>query len=546
MKKKAWHKYFFIVSGCLIALSMLVYLLRHVQVFVVLNGEEEVTVPVFENYIDPGATNRLTGAKLDVEGSYDTTKIGDYQLEYKSFFQNVTRTIHVVDVTPPSVVLYGPDYLQVPMGTQLDTSGVIALDNYDQEVSVKIAEGIQPDRAGDYDVVYTATDSSGNTGVAHQTVRVVEDDYHYEGTVANNVSLIQRRVDRIIAFYNEFYRSIKYLDARDMTGFFGGDGDIYAYKFQKGLDYLIEARKMAPISLYLDDCSFDLTIDRTEYEGDLLCVRVYEDSTLKFHGLEGEESRQHHILSKFYFDYDGELVQVYHEEGFYLYFDDEELVLGDDYKSVLDQRYEDLLQTYAEQMALSDEARGDVNLGVAQPAQKTAGVAYDRDAAIAYADQFSLSRSWNYPDYESNCMNYVSQVLHAGGIPIDHTGSNQWKNYSLTEDHSDAAQGFVYSFIRISYFQKYLEDTADPPKMVVEQGMNFWLGEEGDIIYVSSEGGTYDDCPHVVILRKVVRNGNGEIVDFLVNGNTNDQKNFPLCANGYPYRLLAKVHGYNQ
>ena len=77
MKKKAWHKYFFIVSGCLIALSMLVYLLRHVQVFVILNGEEEVTVPVFENYIDPGATNRLTGAKLDVEGSYDTTKVGD-------------------------------------------------------------------------------------------------------------------------------------------------------------------------------------------------------------------------------------------------------------------------------------------------------------------------------------------------------------------------------------------------------------------------------------------------------------------------------------
>ena len=545
MKKRSWKNIFYIISACLITLSLIVYVLRHAQVFVVLNGKEEVTVPVFQSYEDPGATNRLTHAKIDPEGSYDTTKLGDYELVYKTFFQTVTRLIHVIDDTPPSVVLYGPSYLQVPLGTQIDTSGVIALDDYDQEVGVQIAQGIQPEKAGEYDVRFTATDSSGNTGEAHQTVRVVDDDFRYDGKVSNNVSLIQGRVDRIVAFYNELYRSYKYLDARDMTAFFGGDGDVYAYKFQKGLEYLIEARKMAPVSLYLDDCSFDLTIFRTEYAGNTLCVSVYEDSALKFHGLDGEESKQHNILSKFYFDFSGELVQVYHEEGYYLYFDDEELVLGDDYKEVLDQRCEEHIQEYADRLASSDEALGDVTRGTAAPSSKTADNPFDREAAVSYADQYAMSRSWNYPDYESNCMNYVSQVLHAGGIPIDHSGTNQWKNYGLTENHSDSAQGFTYAFIRISYFQKYLEDTADPAKMVVEQGLNFWLGEEGDIIYVGSAPISYGDCPHVMVLRKVLRDADGDIVDYLVNGNTNDQINFPLCAIGYPYRLMAKVIGYN-
>ena len=127
MKKGSWRKIFYVVSACLITLSLSVYALRHVQVFVVLNGEEEVTVPVFQSYEDPGATNRLTHAKIAPEGDYDTTKIGDYKLEYKTFFQTVTRLIHVIDDTPPSVVLYGPSFLQVPVGTQIDASGVIAL-----------------------------------------------------------------------------------------------------------------------------------------------------------------------------------------------------------------------------------------------------------------------------------------------------------------------------------------------------------------------------------------------------------------------------------
>ena len=114
-------------------------------------------------------------------------------------------------------------------------------------------------------------------------------------------------------------------------------------------------------------------------------------------------------------------------------------------------------------------------------------------------------------------MNFVSQVIHAGGVPIDYTGSYQWKNYDLTEDHSDSATGFTYEFIRISYFNKYIDNTTDPPKMVVEKDLNFWLGEKGDIVYVGMEGDGYDDFPHVVTIVAPVYDAEGNLIDFLIN-----------------------------
>ena len=545
MKDKKWFKISSVVCLSLILLSVIVYFLQHAQVFLALNGEAEMTVPVYSAFEDPGAYNRFTKKAVEGEGNVDTSKLGEYTVEYKAFLQKLTRTVTVIDDSAPTLMLNAPAYIQVPLGTEITADSLTAIDNYDQDVSVVIASGITAGQAGTYDVVFTATDSSGNVGEAHQTVNVVDDDFHYENEIHNNVSLVQSRVDKIIAFLNEYYRSMVYLDARDMSGFYSEEGGQYAYKMQKGLEYLIATRNLSGNSLYLDDCSYDITIDRTDYVGSGLCVRVYEDSTVRFHFLNGEESKQHNVLTKFYFDYNGDITQVYREEGFYLAFDDEELKLGDDYKDVLDGLYISYLEAFKEQQDISAAERSEVNHGEAQAASLTASNPYDRDAAAEYADTYAMSRNWRYPDYESNCMNFVSQVIHAGGVPIDYTGKYQWKNYSLTENHSDSDTGFTYEFIRISYFNRYLENTSDPPRMVVERDLNFWLGEKGDIVYVGMEGNDYDDFPHVVTIASPVYDENGNLIDFLVDGNTNDQYHYPLSASCYIYRKIAKVHGYN-
>ncbi|MBR0342691.1 MAG: amidase domain-containing protein [Oscillospiraceae bacterium] len=545
MRKKKWYKITSIICLSLILLSIIVYFLQHAQLFLVLNGEPEMNVPVYSPFEDPGAYNRMNKKTVLGEGEVDTSKLGEYKLEYKAFLQKIERTVTVVDDTAPSVVLNAPSYIQVPVGTDISADSAVAHDNFDQNITAVISQGIPAGQAGTFEVIYSATDSSGNVGEVRQTVNVVDDDFHYENEIHNNVSLAQSRVDKIIAYLNELYRSMVYLDARDMSGFYSEDGAQYAYKMQKGLEYLITTRNLSGNSLYLDDCSYDITIDRTDYAGTGLCVRVYEDSTVKFHYLNGEESKQHNVLSKFYFDYNGDLTQVYREEGFYLAFDKEDMELGDNYKDELDKLYMDYLEAYMEQQDNRASDRSEVNSGKAQGANLSASNPYDRDAAAEYADDYAMFRNWRYPDYESNCMNFVSQVIHAGGVPIDHTGTYQWKNYDLAEDHSDSETGFTYEFIRISYFNKYLENTADPPKMVVERDLNLWLGEKGDIVYVGMDGYDYDDYPHVVIIAAPVYNEEGELIDFLIDGNTNDQYHYPLSASCYIYRRLAKVHGYN-
>ena len=63
-------------------------------------------------------------------------------------------------------------------------------------------------------------------------------------------------------------------------------------------------------------------------------------------------------------------------------------------------------------------------------------IEYNRVEATKYATKWALSRNPAYKDYEKwggDCTNYVSQCVHAGGIPFDHEGNNilkQWYWYS--------------------------------------------------------------------------------------------------------------------
>jgi hypothetical protein len=76
---------------------------------VTLNGAADVTVEAYTSYADPGATAHDDRGALDVtvSGSVNVSVPGDYILSYTATngFQTttVTRTVHVVDSTPPSI-----------------------------------------------------------------------------------------------------------------------------------------------------------------------------------------------------------------------------------------------------------------------------------------------------------------------------------------------------------------------------------------------------------------------------------------------------------
>lgn len=53
--------------------------------------------------------------------------------------------------------------------------------------------------------------------------------------------------------------------------------------------------------------------------------------------------------------------------------------------------------------------------------------AFNSSSAVTYSDNWATSRnSSNYPSFSSDCTNYLSQVMEAGGISEVKSGSNQW------------------------------------------------------------------------------------------------------------------------
>lgn len=72
---------------------------------------------------------------------------------------------------------------------------------------------------------------------------------------------------------------------------------------------------------------------------------------------------------------------------------------------------------------------------------------YHRQKAVMYAEQYWNQPNPQYQVFEDDCTNFVSQVLHAGGIPMEWSSSrsqgwwyrhgtpNQW-SYSWTVAHS--------------------------------------------------------------------------------------------------------------
>ncbi len=162
-----------VLSGILLLLSALLLIdARHVRFY--LNGGEELRVDCGPPFSAPGvravAVGRLTGEiendlPVRVTGAVDSFHLGDYVLEYaaSTMFRTFStqRVVHVVDETPP-VILLASDPAYMP--SWLDgyaEEGWSAYDDVDGDVSALV----RVENLGDTRL-YTVSDSSGNVGFA--------------------------------------------------------------------------------------------------------------------------------------------------------------------------------------------------------------------------------------------------------------------------------------------------------------------------------------------------------------------------------------------
>lgn len=125
-----------------------------------------------ETYLDPGYSaysnyyGDITGDVV-VNGVVNTNQTGTYTLTYtvKDASNNLadikTRTIKVVDTVKPTLTILGENPVTLELGDTFIDAGVLALDNYDQNIQSKVTtiNTVDNMQVGSYEVKYNVTDN---------------------------------------------------------------------------------------------------------------------------------------------------------------------------------------------------------------------------------------------------------------------------------------------------------------------------------------------------------------------------------------------------
>jgi hypothetical protein len=143
-----------------------------------LNGDPEITIEAGDVYNDQSAVatdvgdGDLSGA-VQVTGEVDSNKPGNYELKYdvKDSAGNeavtVTRTVIVVDTTPPVITLVGEAIVTIEVGSNYEDQGATAKDSVDGDLTsqIKVTGEVDVNKVGDYELKYSVPDASGNKSV---------------------------------------------------------------------------------------------------------------------------------------------------------------------------------------------------------------------------------------------------------------------------------------------------------------------------------------------------------------------------------------------
>ena len=146
---------------------------------------------------------------------------------------------------------------------------------------------------------------------------------------------------------------------------------------------------------------------------------------------------------------------------------------------------------------------------------------YNRNDALDYAARYAnperIRRNADYRNYPQNGTNFVSQCLHAGGIP----SNSVWKAGNAAWTGAE----------------KFFEHISSLPEQGIAAAVCFERdGAAGDIIQFVNGGG---EAVHSVIIT-------GKVGDeYLISGNSEDFSDFPLLATGFDIIRVIKIYGHN-
>lgn len=150
-------------------------------------GPETDEIACGTAYVDPGAQaadaceGDISG-RIVVSGMVDTAQPGVYTLQYQArdsagnAAAPLTRSVQVVDKTPPAITLIGAPAISIVQGESYEDAGATAHDVCDGDISarIQIRSTVNTANPGSYSVRYEVSDEAGNKAHAERKVTVLK------------------------------------------------------------------------------------------------------------------------------------------------------------------------------------------------------------------------------------------------------------------------------------------------------------------------------------------------------------------------------------
>lgn len=179
LKLKTKYKFLLII----IAIFLVTFFSMNFLFNIILIGDKDIYLNVNSSYFENGYKATFFGKKLkvDVKNNIDNTSLGDYKVTYTAnllnFKKSVIRNVHVVDNEKPVITLNGDNIIYLNKDSKYEEPGYEITDNYDKDINskIKVTNNIDETKAGKYEVVYEAIDSSKNKSKVVRTVEVLDD-----------------------------------------------------------------------------------------------------------------------------------------------------------------------------------------------------------------------------------------------------------------------------------------------------------------------------------------------------------------------------------
>ena len=318
-----------------------------------------------------------------------------------------------------------------------------------------------------------------------------------------------------------WYHFIGSFEEKDFAALFSEGSQTEALQHAASCRTLVAIRQAALEDLRMSRCDVTLTVTDVSESGGEVRIELDENTVMQFAGLE-VESELFDLPHIFKLRQTGgdDWVITHHEADDNPYFS---FVYEEGCQT--DPRLPIFLRNI-ERRQLQQQETAQVTLSCDHP--------YDRDAALDYMMTYCERRNdgwYAYDNMGGNCMNFGSQILLAGGIPMDYEGDARW--------YWESVKRTDLPFINVGDFLEYARVNTGYG-LVADIDAGFYTGEVGDLILFG-----VNSPRHTTAICGLVQDEQGRTVDYLLCSNTTNYRNFPAGAYYYTGQRLVKIYGWN-